>query len=117
MRAAVRPADDALEGLLRLKKAWMKASEPERMLFLGWLQENSQEAAALSPGIAHGRYLTPDAIDEIRARMMRRGWTAGDVMAHIGFSPEDPALENALARGAALRLVVVAALTHWLANG
>lgn len=113
------PSKQKRTRLEKLQNSWTKATVDERYQFLAWLRQDS--ASGASPGlsnlvtpIASGRYLLPSAVTRIRVLMAERGLTAGDVMAEIGFEPDDPSLARALDETASLRLSVVAALEIWL---
>jgi hypothetical protein len=47
--------------------------------------------------------------------MAARAVSAEEVMAELGFGPDDPSLGRAMDESASLRLVIVAALEKWLA--
>ncbi|OCP11046.1 MULTISPECIES: hypothetical protein [unclassified Ensifer] len=111
----------------KLKNSWSKASMSERQAFLAWLgTHGGSEAADLgagaesppsrraTPAIASGRYLHPETITEIRTIMNRRRMRPNAIMAEMGFAADDMALTRALAKGASLRLSVIAALEIWL---
>ncbi|MBW8283536.1 MAG: hypothetical protein K0M55_08035 [Rhizobium sp.] len=113
------PSKQKRTRLEKLQNSWTKATVEERYQFLAWLRQDS--ALGKSPDfsnvvtpIASGRYLLPSAVTRIRVLMAERGLTAGDVMAEIGFAPDDPSLARALDEKASLRLSVVAALQIWL---
>lgn len=111
----------------KLKNSWTKATDSERDAFLSWLTASGAlsttaarsfvpwpSASAVEAPIASGRYLMPSAVAEIKAIMTKRRLKPGDVMQEIGFPPDDHSLAHALARGASLRLAVIAALETWL---
>ncbi|SDA69033.1 hypothetical protein [Sinorhizobium sp. NFACC03] len=110
----------------KLKNSWSKASPAEREAFLMWLatkgagitaaqtESGPAHAAHPAPAIASGRYLLPETIGKIRAVMNRRRMRPNDIMAEMGFAPDDLSLTRALAKGASLRLSVIAALETWL---
>lgn len=111
----------------KLKNSWTKASPAEREAFLRWLstkgaaemiaaqtETDQPPSSRAAPGIASGRYLLPEAIADIRAVMNRRRIRPNDIMAEIGFASDDLSLTRALAKGASLRLSVIAALEIWL---
>ncbi|WP_331372502.1 hypothetical protein [Sinorhizobium chiapasense] len=111
----------------KLKNSWAKATDNERDAFLRWLAASgalstmaahssapSPSASAAEAPIASGRYLLPSTIAEIEAIMAKRRLRPDDVMQEIGFSADDRSLGHALARGASLRLAVIAALEAWL---
>jgi hypothetical protein len=115
--------------LQKLKNSWGKASAKERDDFILWLAANNEvDFAATGHGmpkddslqkqarqpIANGRYLLPVTTARIEAIMTRRGMTPSDIMQEIGFGAHDRSLLKAMARKAALRLKVIAALEHWL---
>ncbi|ACP26928.1 hypothetical protein NGR_c31950 [Sinorhizobium fredii NGR234] len=124
--AGIKPERSRLD---KLKNSWAKATDAERDAFMGWLAATgarppatkltappsaySAPQPAQTP-IASGRYLLPSAIAEIKAIMALRRMTPQDVMDEMGFAAEDRALAGALARGASLRLSVIAALEGWL---
>ncbi len=124
--AGIKPERTRLE---KLKNSWAKAADTEREAFLTWLaatgarpptaalssppSSSSNPRSAETP-IASGRYLLPSTIAEIKAIMARRRLTPEDVMREMGFTAEDRSLAGALARGASLRLTVIAALEGWL---
>ncbi|MBB4186867.1 hypothetical protein GGE07_003527 [Sinorhizobium terangae] len=123
--AGIKPERTRLD---KLKNSWGKATDAERDAFLNWLAAKgalsttaaahspapSPSAAAVEAPIASGRYLLPSAITEIKAIMAQRRLKPGDVMQEIGFAPDDRSLAHALARGASMRLAVIAALEAWL---
>ncbi|WEX88916.1 hypothetical protein PZN02_001444 [Sinorhizobium garamanticum] len=122
--AGIKPERTRLD---KLKNSWAKATDNERDAFLSWLTARgarsttaahsstpSPSASAVEAPIASGRYLLPSAIAEIKAIMARRRLKPDDVMQEIGFPPGDHSLAHALARGASLRLAVIAALEAWL---
>ncbi|THK38905.1 hypothetical protein EHS39_07735 [Ensifer sp. MPMI2T] len=122
--AGIKPERTRLD---KLKNSWTKATDSERDIFLNWLMARgalsttaahpptaSPSARAVEAPIASGRYLLPSAIAEIKAIMAQRQLKPGDVMQEIGFPPDDHSLAHALARGASLRLAVIAALETWL---
>lgn len=113
--------------LEKLQNSWTKASAAEREAFLRWLgTQNEGEMTSLqadkdptpathaSSAIASGRYLLPEAITDIRAIMNQRRLRPNDIMAEMGFAADDMSLTRALAKGASLRLSVIAALDTWL---
>ncbi|MEI2299191.1 hypothetical protein [Ensifer sp. MJa1] len=113
----------------KLKNSWNKASSGERQAFLAWLGTNgvdqvtdkdtgseTQPSRRTQPGIASGRYLLPETVTEIRAIMNRRRMRPNAIMAEMGFPADDMSLTRALAKGASLRLSVIAALEVWLRN-
>ncbi|MBW8300372.1 MAG: hypothetical protein K0M60_12290 [Hydrogenophaga sp.] len=105
--------------LEKLQNSWTKATAEERLRFLAWLRQADSSGDALGPSlgtppIASGRYLLPSAITRIRVIMAKRSLSPADVMAEIGFEPDDPSLARALDGNASLRLAVVAALEIWL---
>jgi hypothetical protein len=104
-------------GLKKLTKAWQKASAPERAEFLDKLGARQSEAAneTLGRPIANGRYLLPAGVARIEQVMIRRGIRPDAVMAELGFAGQGQALTRALAKGASLRLAVIARLEDWLA--
>ncbi|MDK1377222.1 MULTISPECIES: hypothetical protein [unclassified Sinorhizobium] len=122
--AGIKPERTRLD---KLKNSWTKATDNERNAFLSWLAARGalsttvthssgpspSQRAAEAP-IASGRYLLPSAIAEIKAIMAKRRLQPEDVMQEIGFPPDDRSLAHALARGASLRLAVIAALEAWL---
>ncbi|MEY9168125.1 hypothetical protein ABIE78_006244 [Sinorhizobium fredii] len=123
--AGITPERTRLE---KLKNSWAKATESERDAFLTWVSATGASpatAASFSPPpssdsrnaetpIASGRYLLPSTIAEIQAIMVRRRLTPRDVMHEMGFDPDGQSLAGAIARGASLRLSVIAALEGWL---
>ncbi|AWM26845.1 hypothetical protein N181_15055 [Sinorhizobium fredii USDA 205] len=127
--AGIKPERSRLD---KLKNSWAKATDAERDAFLSWLAargaRRSSPTLASSPSlapspssprqaetpIASGRYLLPSTIAEIEVIMAQRRLTPQDVMHEMGFAAEDRALAGALARGASLRLSVIAALEGWL---
>lgn len=102
--------------LAKLKKAWMKASDEERHVFLAQVQASRmlwpdrQEPRM----IANGRYLFPSTISRIEGIIVRRGIRPETIAGEIGKSGEGHALTRALVRGASLRLSIVRALAVWL---
>ncbi|MBB4952901.1 hypothetical protein H4S14_000948 [Agrobacterium vitis] len=111
----------------KLKNSWKKATLKERSEFLAWLtaQEYLKTSDLTSPKtvicdqeshklIANGRYLLPQTIARIEVIMRARGMTPLDIMQDMGFGANDRSLLKAMARKAALRLKVVAALEQWL---
>ncbi|HEV7307130.1 hypothetical protein [Ensifer sp.] len=109
----------------KLKNSWVKASAAERQAFLVWLgAQEGGEASTIPPdrpppqraaaGIASGRYLLAETVAEIRAIMNRRRMRPNAIMAEMGFAADDMSLTRALAKGASLRLSVIAALEIWL---
>lgn len=113
------PSKQKRTRLEKLQNSWTKATAEERFGFLAWLRQPDAagDTAGLSlgtPPIASGRYLLPSAIARIRAVMDARCLAPADVMAEIGFEPDDPSLARALDGNASLRLAVVAALELWL---
>lgn len=113
------PSKQKRTRLEKLQNSWEKATVEERNQFLAWLRQDSPAGASpdlttvVTP-IASGRYLLPSAVTRIRVLMAKRGLTAGDVMAEIGFEPDDHSLTRALDENASLRLAIVAALELWL---
>ncbi|WP_026186732.1 hypothetical protein [Ensifer sp. BR816] len=124
--AGIEPERTRLD---KLKNSWTKATDAERDAFLTWLAANG--AGPLAPrltspaptpsdprraqtAIASGRYLLAPTIAEIKAIMARRRLTPEDAMREMGFEAEGRALAGALARGASLRLSVIASLEGWL---
>lgn len=113
------PSKQKRTRLEKLQNSWTKATVEERYQFLAWLRQesasgNAPDLSNVVTPIASGRYLLPSAVTRIRVLMAERGLTAGDVMAEIGFAPDDPSLARALDENASLRLSVVAALQIWL---
>lgn len=112
--------------LEKLEKAWRKASPPERQTFLqslglpgGALPETGPQTPAQAdrtdpPLIANGRYLLPSTVLRVAGVMRRRALSPDQVMEEIGFGPDGRPLLRALARGASLRLSVIAGLVLWL---
>ncbi|HBF31924.1 hypothetical protein [Rhizobium sp.] len=111
----------------KLKNSWKKATLNERSGFFAWLaaQGDLKRSDLTSPKtvicdqesqklIANGRYLLPQTISRIEAIMTARGMTPLDIMRDMGFEANDRSLLKAMARKAALRLKVVAALEQWL---
>jgi hypothetical protein len=113
----VSSAEAKSHGLKKLNKAWQKASAPERAEFLEKLGAWQSEVANETPGrpIANGRYLLPSGVARIEQVMIRRGIRPNAVMAELGFAGQGQALTRALAKGASLRLAVIARLEDWLA--
>ncbi|AUX78115.1 MULTISPECIES: hypothetical protein [Sinorhizobium] len=124
--AGIEPERTRIE---KLKNSWAKATDAERDAFLIWLAAKGARPLAprlTSPAptssdprpaqtpIASGRYLLASTIAEIKAIMDRRRMTPEDVMQEMGCEAEGRALSGALARGASLRLSVIAALEAWL---
>ncbi|MBP1887722.1 hypothetical protein [Sinorhizobium mexicanum] len=122
--AGMKPERTRLD---KLKNSWTKATDSERDAFLNWLEARgalstapayssapSPSASAAEAPIASGRYLLPSAIAEIKAIMAKRELEPEDVMQEIGFAADGRSLAQALARGASLRLAVIAALQAWL---
>ncbi|MDK1490858.1 hypothetical protein QN219_12380 [Sinorhizobium sp. 7-81] len=122
--AGIKPERTRLD---KLKNSWRKATGTERDAFLTWLAATGAPSATAAPAliptpsaraaeapIASGRYLLPSTIAEIEAIMFRRRLKPDDVMHEIGFPPHDHSLAHALARGASLRLTMIAALETWL---
>jgi hypothetical protein len=106
--------------LQKLKNSWKKAQEHERRDFCSWMLAREPlncptgEAASHQAFIANGRYLLPQTIVRMEAIMTERGMTPAEVMRDMGFGTNDRSLLKAMARKAALRLKVVAALEQWL---
>lgn len=105
--------------LKKLNKAWQKASIAERAEFLAGLGIKRQDADATNQSddrlIANGRYLLPATVVRIEQIMVRRNIRPDTVMTELGFDGEGPVLTRALAKGASLRLAVIASLRDWLA--
>ncbi len=111
-----RSRDGELLRLAKLKKAWTKASDEERVLFLRGLpiQRYWTEGPTDEHRIANGRYLLPSTIKRIERIVVGRRITPGGVAAELGYPEEGMALTRALAKGGSLRLSIIKALAAWL---
>jgi hypothetical protein len=107
--------------LQKLQNSWEKSSAEERADFMRWLEASGVSARQAAPAtmseapIASGRYLTSSTVARVKATMAVRAVSAEEVMAELGFGPDDPSLGRAMDDSASLRLVIVAALEKWLA--
>ncbi|MFN7024918.1 MAG: hypothetical protein ACK4QP_10435 [Pseudorhizobium sp.] len=113
-----RSKDGELLRLTKLKKAWTKASDEERISFLRGLpiQRYPTETSADEYLIANGRYLLPSTITRIERIVIGRRITPSGVATEVGYPEEGMALTRALAKGASLRLSIIKALAVWLAE-
>ncbi|MEH6692960.1 MAG: hypothetical protein V7774_17370 [Pseudorhizobium pelagicum] len=115
-----RPSKEAeLSRLAKLEKAWVKASDEERLLFLKRVATQDVDLwSAIDPDrqqlIADGRYLLPSTVTRIERIMAKRSIRPDEVTAEMGFPGEGKTLVRALAKGASLRLAMVKALDAWL---
>lgn len=102
--------------LAKLEKAWAKANDDERRLFLEGLSPDFPRSQPQVPNslIANGRYLLPSTIRRIEHIIVQRAIRPEDVAAELGVPGDGKALTRALAKGASLRLLIINALTVWL---
>lgn len=114
---------DKASRLEKLRKHWHRASEEERARFLAELREtlDPEEPAYAQvkqprAHIANGRYLLPETIQRIEVVLRRRRIGPVELVAELGFPKEALAMTRGLAHGRSLRLSIIAALAHWLAE-
>jgi hypothetical protein len=102
----------------KLLKHWARATAAERSEFLRQVTADGQSdaSAGQAPPIANGRYLLPQTVQRIERIIISRRITPSEVMLEIGFERGHASLTRALARGASLRLSVIAALQTWIAQ-
>lgn len=112
--------------LEKLQRSWRKASADERNEFLAWLgaelapagrppDEAGRGMRARAP-ITTGRYLTTEAIADIRHILQARQITLTELAGELGLPDQARPLALALLRSASLKLSTVAALEIWLAR-
>ncbi|MGN7295293.1 hypothetical protein [Rhizobium sp. SAFR-030] len=102
----------------KLLKHWARATAAERSEFLRQVTEEGQPDVGVGhvPPIANGRYLLPQTVQRIERIIIARRITPAEAMLEMGFERGHASLTRALARGASLRLSVIAALQTWIAQ-
>ncbi|MBL4927778.1 hypothetical protein [Fuscibacter oryzae] len=128
IKAGLRKPKTALDAL---HSAWAKATTAERVAFKAMIgcAPKVSTTSFISPGVSQpttpastprpihqNRYLTPEAADDIRAIMARRGLKNGDVMRELGFNPLNASLGMALNRNTQIKEPLLKALEGWIVS-